>query len=37
LPDLQSQVGAYGAGRIVNSLVATRQCTDGMVGGIGMR
>ncbi|QCI64001.1 xanthine dehydrogenase family protein molybdopterin-binding subunit [Phreatobacter stygius] len=29
-------VGAYGAGRIVNPLLARSQCTGGMVGGIGM-
>ena len=29
-------VGAYGAGRIVNPLLARSQCIGGMVGGIGM-
>jgi xanthine dehydrogenase YagR molybdenum-binding subunit len=29
-------LGAYGAGRIVNPLLASSQCTGGMIGGIGM-
>lgn len=29
-------LGAYGAGRIINPLLATSQCTGGMIGGIGM-
>ena len=29
-------VGAYGIGRVVNPLLASSQCTGGMIGGIGM-
>lgn len=29
-------LGVYGAGRIVNPLLATSQCSGGMIGGIGM-
>lgn len=29
-------VGAYGIGRVVNPLLATSQCTGGMIGGMGM-
>ncbi|RDJ20284.1 xanthine dehydrogenase family protein molybdopterin-binding subunit [Bosea caraganae] len=29
-------LGVYGAGRIINPLLATSQCTGGMIGGIGM-
>jgi xanthine dehydrogenase YagR molybdenum-binding subunit len=28
--------GAYGIGRVINSLLARSQCTGGMIGGIGM-
>jgi xanthine dehydrogenase YagR molybdenum-binding subunit len=29
-------IGAYGIGRVVNPLLASSQCTGGMIGGIGM-
>jgi xanthine dehydrogenase YagR molybdenum-binding subunit len=29
-------LGAYGAGRIVNPLLAATQCMGGMIGGVGM-